>query len=179
MKPDWHELTLVWTSTMSCLKSTHKERDWQCQRGEYVPRGRKAAKVQGSQGCRAPALPHFLLNRDEGHVQHAIIAHGICGFLGTQAAKNMNIYWKDCCWNWSSNTLATWCEEPTHWKKKTLKWGKSEGKRRRGWLRMQWLDGLSDSMTWIFSKLWEIVEDRGAWCAAVHGVVNSHTSLSN
>ena len=44
--------------------------------------------------------------------------------------------WKDCCWSWGSNTLATWCEEPTHWKK-TLMLGKIKGKRRRGQQRMR------------------------------------------
>ena len=45
---------------------------------------------------------------------------------------NMNIYWKDWCWSWSSNNLATWCEQQTHWKK-TLMLGKTEGSRRKRW----------------------------------------------
>ena len=47
---------------------------------------------------------------------------------------NLNIHWKDWCCSWSSNTLTTWCEEPTHWKK-TVMLGKIEGRRRRGWQR--------------------------------------------
>ena len=54
--------------------------------------------------------------------------------------------------------------------KKTLMLGKIEGKRSRGWQRMRWLDSTVDSMNMNLSKLWQLVEDRGAWCAIVHGV---------
>ena len=101
------------------------------------------------------------------------------GVLQSMESKRVGHDWAtklNWSWGWSFNTLAIWCKEPTL--EKTLMLGKIEGKRGKKKQRMRWLDSITESTDMNLRKIWEIVEDRGAWCATVHGVTKNWTQLS-
>ena len=84
----------------------------------------------------------------------------------------LNIHWKDWCWSWNCNTVATWCEELTHWKRPWC-WERLRTGGEKRQQRMRWWGSITDSMDMNLSKLWEMEKDREAWHAAVHGMTKS------
>ena len=93
-----------------------------------------------------------------------------------QGKSTLDTHWKD--WSWSSKYFGYVMQRPDSLEK-SLMLGKIEGRRRRRRQRTKWLDNIINSVDLSFSKLWDMVTDREAWCAAVHGVTKSRTQLSD
>ena len=91
----------------------------------------------------------------------------------------LGFLWKQWCWSWMKLQYFGHLMRRVNLLEKTLMLGGIGGRRRRGWQRMRWPDGIMDSMYVCLSELWEMVMDRAAWQAGICGVAKSRTRLSN
>ena len=121
-------------------------------------------------------LQHFCFN--QGNVEHCgcllwrKILLSVC-FPPT--SWPMHFHWKDWCWSWSSNMLATWCKEPSHWKRSWV--GKDWGQEEKGAAEDEMVGWHHLVNGHEFEQTWEMVKDREAWHGTVHGVEKSQIRL--
>ena len=99
------------------------------------------------------------------------------GFKQVNPKSTLTIHWKDWCWSWSSNTLATWCEESTHWKRPWC-WERLQVEEK-GMTEDEMVGWHHQLNRHESEQLWEIVRDREVRHAAIHGVAKSRTRLSD
>ena len=130
----------------------------------------------GGIGCPLQYSWAFLVGSSGGKESACIVRDldSITRLGRSSGEGNLNVHWKNWCWS-SSILVIRW--EQKYSLEKSLMLGKTEGRKRRGNQRMRWLECITDAMNMNLGKLREMVRDREAWSAAVHGIAKSRTWL--